>query len=205
MVNQVQVNERAGLTFATALRSLLRQDPDIIMVGEIRDHETAKIAIEAALTGHLVFSTLHTNDAISAIPRLVNMGIEAYLLGAAMNGVLAQRLVRRICKSCKVNIEPDARTQALFEIYEIPLEHVARGEGCTHCGQTGFAGRAGIYELFVIDDKLRDIITLEPSLSALKKEAMAQGHLPLAVDGLGKVAEGITTVDEVTRVAEMRR
>jgi type IV pilus assembly protein PilB len=205
MVNQVQVNERAGLTFSTALRSLLRQDPDVIMVGEIRDHETAKMAIEAALTGHLVFSTLHTNDAISAIPRLVNMGIEAYLLGAAMNGVLAQRLVRRICKSCKVSVEPDARTQALFEAYEIPLEQLARGEGCTHCGQTGYSGRAGIYELFVIDDKLRDIITQEPSLSALKKEAIAQGHLALAYDGLGKVAEGITTVEEVTRVAETHR
>ncbi|MHC5209514.1 MAG: GspE/PulE family protein [Planctomycetota bacterium] len=205
MVNQVQVNERAGLTFATALRSLLRQDPDVIMVGEIRDHETAKIAIEAALTGHLVFSTLHTNDAISAIPRLVNMGIEAYLLGAAMNGVLAQRLVRRICKSCKVSVEPDARTEAMFEAYDIPLEGLARGEGCKNCGQTGYAGRAGIYELFVIDDKLRDIITLDASLSALKKEALAQGHLPLAVDGLGKVADGITTVDEVTRVAETHR
>jgi type II secretory ATPase GspE/PulE/Tfp pilus assembly ATPase PilB-like protein len=175
------------------------------MVGEIRDHETAKIAIEAALTGHLVFSTLHTNDAISAIPRLVNMGIEAYLLGAAMNGVLAQRLVRRICKSCKVSVEPDARTEAMFEAYDIPLEGLARGEGCKNCGQTGYAGRAGIYELFVIDDKLRDIITLDASLSALKKEALAQGHLPLAVDGLGKVADGITTVDEVTRVAETHR
>jgi type IV pilus assembly protein PilB len=205
MVNQVQVNDRAGLTFATALRSLLRQDPDVIMVGEIRDHDTAKIAIEAALTGHLVFSTLHTNDAISAIPRLVNMGIEAYLLGAAMNGVLAQRLVRRICKSCKVRVEPDARTSALFEAYGIPLEQLARGEGCTHCGHTGYAGRAGIYELFVVDDKLRDIITSDPSLSALKREALAQGHMPLAVDGLGKVADGITTVDEVTRVAETQR
>jgi type IV pilus assembly protein PilB len=205
MVNQVQVNERAGLTFATALRSLLRQDPDVIMVGEIRDHETAKIAIEAALTGHLVFSTLHTNDALSAIPRLVNMGIEPYLLGAAMNGVLAQRLVRRICKSCKVSVGPDARTRALFEAYEVPLEQLWRGEGCKHCAQTGYAGRAGIYELFVVDDKLRDIITGDPALSELKKEALAQGHLPLAVDGLSKAAEGITTVDEVTRVAETHR
>src|SRR5262249_7409351 len=132
MVNQVQVNERAGLTFATALRSLLRQDPDIIMVGEIRDRETAQIAIEAALTGHLVFSTLHTNDAISAIPRLVNMGIESYLLAAAMNGVLAQRLVRRICTACKVSVQPDPRTQALFDAYGIPIGQLARGEGCAH-------------------------------------------------------------------------
>ncbi len=202
MVNQVQVNERAGLTFATALRSLLRQDPDIIMIGEIRDRETAQIAIEAALTGHLVFSTLHTNDAISAIPRLVNMGIESYLLAAAMNGVLAQRLVRRICTSCKVTAQPDKRTQALFEAYGIPIGQIARGEGCAHCGQTGFTGRAGIYELFVIDDKLRDIITHDASLSPLRKEARAQGHLELAYDGLCKVAEGVTTVEEVTRVAE---
>ncbi len=120
MVNQVQVNERAGLTFATALRSLLRQDPDVIMVGEIRDRETAQICIEASLTGHQVFSTLHTNDAISAIPRLVNMGIESYLLAAAINGVLAQRLVRRVCKACKVSFDPDERTRALFDAYGIP-------------------------------------------------------------------------------------
>jgi len=205
MINQVQVNERAALTFATALRSLLRQDPDIIMVGEIRDRETAQIAIEAALTGHLVFSTLHTNDAISAIPRLVNMGLESYLLAAAMNGVLAQRLVRRICNSCKVSVPADARTRALFEAYGIPVSQVARGEGCQHCGQSGYAGRAGIYELFTIDDVLRDIITREPSLSALRKEAKSQGHLDLAYDGLCKVADGVTSVDEITRVAETQK
>ena len=205
MINQVQVNERAALTFSTALRSLLRQDPDVIMVGEIRDRETAQIAIEAALTGHLVFSTLHTNDAISAIPRLVNMGLESYLLAAAMNGVLAQRLVRRVCKSCKVSVPADARTRALFEAYDLKVDQVARGEGCQHCGQSGYAGRAGIYELFTIDDTLRDIITREPSLSALRKEARSQGHLDLAYDGLCKVAEGITTVDEITRVAETQK
>jgi type IV pilus assembly protein PilB len=203
MVNQVQVNERAGLTFSTALRSLLRQDPDVIMVGEIRDRETAQICIEAALTGHQVFSTLHTNDAISAIPRLVNMGIESYLLAAAINGVLAQRLVRRVCKSCKVAYEPDAQTKALFDAYGIAVMQLVRGEGCAHCGTTGYAGRAGLYELFVIDDKLRDIITTEPALAPLRKEARTQGHLDLAYDGLCKVAEGITTVDEVTRVAEI--
>jgi type IV pilus assembly protein PilB len=203
MVNQVQVNERAGLTFATALRSLLRQDPDVIMVGEIRDRETAQIAIEAALTGHQVFSTLHTNDAISAIPRLVNMGIESYLLAAAINGIMAQRLVRRICKACKVSYEPDARTKALFEAYGIPVGTLCRGEGCAHCGATGYSGRAGVYELFVIDDKLRDIITTEPALAPLRREARAQGHVDLAFDGLTKVSEGLTTVEEVTRVAEI--
>jgi type IV pilus assembly protein PilB len=203
MVNQVQVNERAGLTFATALRSLLRQDPDVIMVGEIRDRETAQICIEASLTGHQVFSTLHTNDAISAIPRLVNMGIEAYLLAAAINGVLAQRLVRRICKSCKVQYDPDQQTRALFDAYGVPVSQLSRGEGCHHCGQTGYAGRAGLYELFVVDDKLRDIITTEPALAPLRREARTQGHQDLAFDGLSKVAEGLTTVEEVARVAEI--
>ncbi len=205
MVNQVQVNERAGLTFATALRSLLRQDPDVIMIGEIRDRETAQIAIEAALTGHQVFSTLHTNDAISAIPRLVNMGIESYLLAAAINGIMAQRLVRRICTSCRILVDPDAKTQALFKSFGLPLTQVARGEGCAHCGHAGFSGRAGIYELFMINDRLRDIITTDPSLSPLKKEAHEQGHLFLAYDGLCKVAEGLTTVEEVTRVVEMEQ
>jgi type IV pilus assembly protein PilB len=205
MVNQVQVNERAGLTFATALRSLLRQDPDVMMIGEIRDRETAQIAIEAALTGHLVFSTLHTNDAISAIPRLVNMGIESYLLAAAMNGVLAQRLVRRICDGCKVKVEPDARMKAMFETYEIDIGTPSHGEGCKNCDQTGYSGRVGVYELFTIDDRLRDIITTDPSLAPLRKEADVQGHLPLAYDGVMKVADGLTTIEEVTRVAEIHR
>jgi type IV pilus assembly protein PilB len=152
-----------------------------------------------------VFSTLHTNDAISAIPRLVNMGLESYLLAAAMNGVLAQRLVRRICNSCKVSVPADARTRALFEAYGISEDKVARGEGCQHCGQSGYVGRAGIYELFTIDDVLRDIITREPSLSALRKEAKSQGHLDLAYDGLCKVADGTTTVEEITRVAETQK
>jgi type IV pilus assembly protein PilB len=131
------------------------------------------------------------------------MGIESYLLAAAINGVLAQRLVRRICKACKVTVEPDARTRALFEAYGIALNSLYRGEGCAHCGATGYSGRAGLYELFVIDDKLRDIITTEPALAPLRKEARVQGHLDLAYDGLVKVAEGLTTVEEVTRVAEI--
>ncbi len=203
MVNQVQVNERANLTFSSALRALLRQDPDVIMVGEIRDRETAMIAIEAALTGHLVFSTLHTNDAISAVPRLVNMGIESYLLAAALNGVLAQRLVRRICKSCKVAVEPTERERALFEVQEIALENLSRGEGCAHCGQTGYAGRAGVYELFSIDDALRDLITKNPSLAPLKREAHKQGHASLSHDALQKVSQGVTTLEEVTRITEL--
>jgi type IV pilus assembly protein PilB len=130
------------------------------------------------------------------------MGIESYLLAAAMNGVLAQRLVRKVCSSCKVSAPADSRTRALFDAYGIAATQVARGEGCQHCGQSGYSGRAGIYELFSIDDKLRDIITTDPSLSSLRKEAKAQGHLDLAYDGLCKVADGTTTVEEITRVAE---
>jgi type IV pilus assembly protein PilB len=203
MINQVQVNERAGLTFSLALRSLLRQDPDVIMVGEIRDRETAQIAIEAALTGHGVFSTLHTNDAISAIPRLVNMGIESYLLAAALNGVLAQRLVRRICKSCKILVDPTEHELALLEKFDIEAKQFARGEGCAHCGQTGYSGRAGLYEMFVIDDTLRDQISRDPSLAPLRRHAANQGHLPMSYDGLLKVADGTTTFEEVARVTEI--
>jgi len=205
MINQVQVNERAGLTFASALRALLRQDPDIMMVGEIRDTETAKIAIEAALTGHLVFSTLHTNDAVAAIPRLVNMGVESYLLAAAMNAVLAQRLVRRVCAQCKVIERPSERQQKVFDYHEIEVETVVRGEGCKSCGGTGYQGRVGIHEIFAVDDGLRDLITSDPSLSALRQKAKQRGHRNLAYDGLTKAAEGLTTFEEVIRVAEIKR
>jgi len=205
LINQMQVNERAGLTFSSALRALLRQDPDVMMVGEIRDPETAKIAIEAALTGHLVFSTLHTNDAVAAIPRLVNMGVESYLLAAAINGVLAQRLVRRICKSCKIEEAPSDSVRAAFDKAEIAYETVARGEGCKACSGLGYSGRVGIHELFEVDDALRDVITTDPSLSNLRRLAAEKGHKNLAFDGLLKVASGLTTFEEVMRVAEMHR
>ncbi|GJM22549.1 MAG: hypothetical protein DHS20C15_24640 [Planctomycetota bacterium] len=205
LINQVQVNPRANLTFSSALRSLLRQDPDVIMVGEIRDGETAKIAIEAALTGHLVFSTLHTNDAVAAIPRLVNMGVESYLLAAAMNGVLAQRLVRRVCLQCK-NIEaPTADERGIFERNEIEVEMIAKGAGCKACGGTGYSGRVGLHEMFSIDDEMRDVITVDASLSSLRQKAKDKGHKNLAFDGLLKVAQGMTTLDEVVRVAEIKR
>ena len=204
MINQIQVNERAGLTFTTALRAILRQDPDVIMVGEVRDRATAQIAIEAALTGHLVFSTLHTNDAIAAVPRLVNMGIEAYLLAAALNAVLSQRLVRRVCESCKVSIQPTEQERVLFDRHAIPFEGLARGEGCSHCAGTGYVGRVGIHELFVIDDAMRDLITTDPTLTSLRNAARKQGHMSIGVDGLWKAAEGLTTTDEVLRLAEIR-
>jgi type IV pilus assembly protein PilB len=205
LINQMQVNERAGLTFATALRALLRQDPDIMMVGEIRDSETAKIAIEAALTGHLVFSTLHTNDAVAAIPRLVNMGVESYLLAAAMNSVLAQRLVRRICSSCKEMGPLSDREKQYFDSVQQQVEAVAKGVGCKACSGMGFAGRVGIHELFRVDDELRDVITTDPSLSNLRRVAAEQGHQHLAFDGMEKVAQGITTFEEIMRVAELSR
>ncbi len=205
LVNQMQVNERAGLTFASALRALLRQDPDVMMVGEIRDTETAKIAVEAALTGHLVFSTLHTNDAIAAITRLVYMGVESFLLAAAINAILAQRLVRRICADCKIEEAPSDRIRTAFELMELPVESVARGEGCKSCSGLGYSGRLGIHELYQIDDVTRDVITENPSLSNLRALAAKQGHKLLAYDGLLKVAAGQTTFDEVTRVAEMKR
>ncbi|MFT7462790.1 MAG: type IV pilus assembly protein PilB [Pseudohongiellaceae bacterium] len=205
MINQVQVNVKADLTFARALRSLLRQDPDVIMVGEIRDAETARIAIEAALTGHLVFSTLHTNDAIASIPRLVNMGVESYLLAAAMNAVLAQRLVRRICRHCKRPTKVSDRDRRILDRFEISCEALMEGPGCKACGGTGYAGRVGVHELFVVDDEMRDIITNDPSLLRLRNKAAELGHLELAYDGLSKVAQGLTTMEEVTRVAEIDR
>jgi len=203
MINQVQVNTKANLTFARALRSLLRQDPDVIMVGEIRDSETAKIAIEAALTGHLVFSTLHTNDALAAIPRLVNMGVECYLLAAAMNGVLAQRLVRRVCDHCKKPEPVGDRDRAILDRFQISCDEFLVGAGCKLCSGTGYSGRVGIHELFVIDEELRDIITTDPSLSRLRNTAAEKGHRVLAYDGLEKVAKGLTTMEEVMRVAEI--
>jgi type IV pilus assembly protein PilB len=205
MINQVQVNTRAGLTFAAALRSLLRQDPDVMMVGEIRDMETAKIAIEAALTGHLVFSTLHTNDAVAAIPRLVNMGVESYLLAAAMNAVMAQRLVRRICDHCKREDDPDDRALRIYERYELEVGSLSKGEGCKSCGGTGYSGRVGIHEIFTVDDDVRDLITGDPSLSSLRNLSQEKGHKDLAFDGLSKAALGLTTLDEVVRVAEIGR
>lgn len=206
MINQVQTNPRAGLTFSNALRSLLRQDPDVIMVGEIRDGETAKIAIEASLTGHLVFSTLHTNDAIAAIPRLVYMGVESYLLAAAMNGVLAQRLVRRICNNCKELAAPTDSQRRILERHDVAeLDGLCVGQGCKDCGGTGFKGRVGVHEIFSIDDEVRDIITVDPSLSSLRKYADRINYRSLAHDGLAKAAQGLTTVDEVVRVAEIKR
>jgi type IV pilus assembly protein PilB len=201
--NQVQANEKIGLTFAAALRSLLRQDPDIMMIGEIRDNETARIAVQAALTGHLVLSTLHTNDAPSSITRLVNIGIEPYLVAASLNAVLAQRLVRRICPDCKKNYKMPENMRKYVERAGIKPKELKHGKGCDNCRQSGYLGRIGIFELLVIDDKFRDIINKDASVNSLR-HAFAGAELPtLFDDGIKKVRQGLTTIDEVLRVTRV--
>ena len=201
-VNQVQVHDKIGMSFAAALRSLLRQDPDVIMVGEIRDQETARIAIQASLTGHLVLSTLHTNDAPSTITRLINIGIEPYLIAASTNMVLAQRLVRRICKHCTTPYTPPPEETAFMSMYGFNSENLYTGQGCDKCRHTGFAGRVGLYELLLVDDAYRDIITKDPGVTELRRLCKERGMVSLREDGFRKVAAGLTTIDEVMRVTE---
>jgi type IV pilus assembly protein PilB len=200
-VNQVQVRESIGLTFAAALRSFLRQDPNIILVGEIRDFETAEIAVKAALTGHLVLSTLHTNDAPSTVNRLMNMGIEPFLVASSLNLVCAQRLVRRICKNC---VEPNptpaaALTQAGFSPEDAKNVVPNKGKGCEKCNNTGFKGRVGLYEVMEVTEELRELILVGASSLELRRKAVEEGMLTLRMSGLRKVKDGVTTVDEVVR------
>jgi len=202
-ISQVQVNRKAGLTFASALRSFLRQDPDIIMVGEMRDLETAEIAIEAALTGHLVLSTLHTNDAPSAVIRMIDMGVEPYLISATVTGVLAQRLARRVCQKCKEPREIRAADLRAFGFHvEDPDQMVTiwEGTGCEECRYRGYKGRIGIFELMVVNAEIAELIVRRAPLSDIKEAAKANGMKELREDGLIKVLEGITTPDEVRRV-----
>ena len=203
-INQIQVNPKVGLTFATGLRSILRQDPDVIMVGEIRDGETASIAIHAALTGHLVLSTLHTNDAPSAITRLIDMGIEPYLISSAVFATLAQRLVRKICQKCKVPYEPDQKELDLVGLTQdqIPDGILYKGRGCKECFGTGFKGRIGIFELFLIDDEIRELINSKADSMKLKSVGISKGMRTLREDGILKVIKGITTVQELARVIQ---
>jgi type IV pilus assembly protein PilB len=201
LVNQFQVQEKVGLTFSKALRTLLRQDPDVIMVGEIRDEETARTAIQAALTGHLVFSTLHTNSACSAVTRLIHMGIESYLIAAALSAVLAQRLVRRTCSKCRQAYDPPRTVRKALERMGYDIPEFFRGVGCRHCRNTGYSGRIGIHELLLLNEELRDAITSQASLQALEELAQRQGMLTLRHDGFRKVREGITTIEEVFHVA----
>jgi len=201
LINQFQVQERVGLTFSKALRTLLRQDPDVIMVGEVRDDETARTAIQAALTGHLVFSTLHTNDAASAITRLINMGVESYLISAALNMVLAQRLARRICAKCRTEYEPHRTLRRALDRMGYDIEKFYKGAGCRRCRNTGFAGRIGIHELLSINDELRDAIVSGASIIELRKLGVKNNMITLRHDGIRKVREGITTVEEVLHIA----
>ncbi|MEE2755817.1 MAG: type II secretion system ATPase GspE [Myxococcota bacterium] len=206
-IGQIQVNSKVGLTFASGLRSILRQDPDVVMVGEIRDGETAEIAIQASLTGHLVFSTLHTNDAASAVTRLVDMGVEPFLVSSSVNGMMAQRLVRRLCQSCKTPVVPtEAELIQLGYTRERFMKespgHVYQSVGCQECLDSGFSGRTGIYELLVVNDDIRQLIMQNVDSATLKKEAMKHGMRTLRDDGARKVMLGETTIAEVLRVTQ---
>lgn len=201
--NQIQVNEKVGLTFAAALRSLLRQDPDVIMVGEIRDNETARIAVQAALTGHLVLSTLHTNDAASSVTRLVNIGIDPYLIAASMNAALAQRLVRRICPKCKEPYKAPEHMRKYVERAGGTPDQLVHGAGCDACRGSGYVGRVGIFELLLVDDKFRDMINKDSSVSNMRRAFHASGSASLFDDGMRMVKEGVTTIEEVLRVTEV--
>jgi type IV pilus assembly protein PilB len=200
-INQVQVKEQIGLNFATALRSFLRQDPNIILVGEIRDFETAEIAIKAALTGHLVLSTLHTNDAPSTISRLMNMGIEPFLVATSVNLICAQRLVRRLCPDCKVqdNVPAQVLIDGGFTPEEARTVKVYKRQGCGNCGGKGYKGRIGLYEVLEVTEELRELILVGASALELKKKGVEQGMMTLRRSGLSKVAAGITTLEEVMR------
>ncbi len=202
-INQVQMHEDIGLNFAASLRSFLRQDPDIIMVGEIRDFETAEIAVKAALTGHMVLSTLHTNDAPSTVNRLLNMGVEPFLVTASVNMILAQRLARRICKDCSASddgITDSALVEAGMDAAEAKACKPKRGRGCKTCGNTGYKGRVALYEVMVMNDGLKDLILQGASTAEIKSEAIRLGMATLRRSGLNKVADGMTTLEEVLRV-----
>ncbi len=203
-INQVQAKPEIGLTFAEGLRSFLRQDPDIIMVGEVRDLETAEIAVKAALTGHLVLSTLHTNDAPSSINRMTNMGVEPFLVTASINMIVAQRLVRRICENCKEVYKPSADLMAVLNVQDAKETKIYKGIGCDRCRMTGYKGRIALYEVMVVSDKMRDMIIEGISSSNMKKVAIEEGMETLRQSGTKKVLEGLTTPEEVlaTTVAD---
>jgi type IV pilus assembly protein PilB len=204
-INQVQVNPKAGLTFANALRNILRTSPDILMVGEIRDRETAKTAIEAALTGHLVLSTLHTNDAPSALPRLIEMGVESFLVSSAINCVMAQRLVRKLCPNCKVPYEPDP---SVLNTLHFPVDdsdgdlilYKANDSGCAKCSGTGYKGRIGLYEVMPMSDEIQRLTVKEASATFIMNQAIEDGLLTMRDDGFVKVKMGSTSIEEVMRV-----
>ena len=203
-INQFQTNEKIGFTFAAALRSLLRQDPDIIMVGEVRDPETAAIAVQAALTGHLVITTLHTNDAASAVTRLANIGVEPYLVAASVVGILAQRLVRKICTQCRETYSPPPHLRRLGGAAIEGMETFHRGRGCPKCRGTGYQGRIGIYELLSVNEEIRELIIRGAALAEIRAVAVKGNMVTLRADGMKKVRSGITTLEEVIQASEDR-
>ena len=200
-INQVQMKEQIGLNFAASLRSFLRQDPDIILVGEVRDFETAEVAIKAALTGHLVLSTLHTNDAPSSINRLMNMGIEPFLVASSVHLIVAQRLVRRICNNCKepLEIPPQALENIGFDKAELATLRLFKGKGCERCTGTGYRGRLGLFEVMPIDEELRELVLSGASAAELRTKAEDNGMISLRLSGLQKIRDGATTIEEVMR------
>lgn len=202
-VNQVQVKEEVGMTFASGLRSILRQDPDIIMIGEIRDQETAEIAIRASLTGHLVLSTLHTNSATAALTRLIDMGIEPFLISSSLTGVIGQRLVRRVCRDCARKEEPTSREIEIFRNAGLEIETIQRGAGCSSCGMTGYRGRLAIHEVLPIDDHIKDLIMEKSSFVEIQNYVKEKKMKFLLDDGLAKATQGLTTTEEVLRVASL--
>jgi general secretion pathway protein E len=203
-IGQIQVMPKINLTFANGLRSILRQDPDVIMVGEIRDLETAEIAIQASLTGHLVFSTLHTNDSAGAVTRLIDMGVEPYLVSSSVIAILAQRLVRLVCPHCKEAYRPDPASLEELGIKptDLPKGIIYREKGCPECMNTGYRGRTGIYELLMMDDTIRRLTMQRAESNKIKKEGIGYGMTTLRQDGATKVIAGITTIKEVLRVTQ---
>jgi len=204
-VTQIQINPKAGLTFAAGLRALLRHDPDIIMVGEIRDGETAEIAVHAALTGHLVLSTLHTNDAVGTIPRILDMGVEGYLAASTINMVIAQRLVRKICSQCKAEYTPEPQfVEKLAQDWHIDADKIKfyRGRGCNECRGTGFSGRIGIYEILPVSEAIRELVTKKVSSDKILEVARSEGMISMYEDGINKVSQGLTTAEEIIRVVQ---
>ncbi|MCM3765453.1 GspE/PulE family protein [Neobacillus niacini] len=200
-INQVQVNQNVGMTFAAGLRSILRQDPNIIMVGEIRDKETAEVSIRASLTGHLVLSTLHTNDSLGTVTRLLDMGVEPFLLAATLSGIVAQRLVRKVCQDCMEEQEPSKREQEIFARRGMKIDKVIRGKGCASCNMTGYKGRIALHEVLVISDDMRRVIMDGESFQKLREIAVKNKTIFLIDDGMLKVKQGLTTTEEVLRVA----
>lgn len=204
-INQVAINEKAGLTFASTLRSVLRQDPDVIMIGEIRDSETAMIAHQASMTGHLVFTTLHTNDAVASVVRLRNLDVPPYMIASALNGIVSLRLMRLICNDCKQEYAPSEAELNLMGLRASDNIRLFRGAGCKSCSGSGYHGRTGIFEVLSIDDNIKDLISAEAPEQEIRKAAMAAGMQSLKSDGFKKILAGMTTLDELSRIVYLTK